>query len=197
MPLFLCSLQGTGVDPRLLFLICPQIKEASPTSDANLIQSLLRLFMSVALPVLGTPELSRKLGNEVRIHAAVDGLFAFSATWSLACTAATCAGRAAISGLLRSAAAGALGVFVSPAGRDYSGDAVGPPLAGGITNLPQDGDLHEWMYDAATVTWKRWEDLTSKADSEIPADASFGQIIVPTADSASYTFLLKTAVENK
>ena len=58
--------------------------------------------------------------------------------------------------------------------------------------LPDEATCYEYTFDMTKHNWKLWTDTITKDESKIPPTASFETIIVPTLDTARYTFLLNT-----
>ena len=92
---------------------------------------------------------------------------------------------------LRSALLGVLPADYLPVGE---GQAKHIELIGPKFPEEEDVHVHDYIVGKESMTWKRWTDVTPKL--EIPNNAKFSEIIVPTADSARYTFLLDLCVRN-
>ena len=56
--------------------------------------------------------------------------------------------------------------------------------------------VFEYVYLRATHKWVLWTDTILKEDTKISPTAEFSQIIVPTLDTARYTFLLDTLLQH-
>ena len=65
-----------------------------------------------------------------------------------------------------------------------------------IKFLPEEATCYEYTFDMTKHNWKLWMDTISKDESKIPPTASFETIIVPTLDTARYTYLLNTLLQN-
>ena len=62
--------------------------------------------------------------------------------------------------------------------------------------IPEESSCYEVVFDQQTSKWKLWIDTTAKEDARIPPTASFENIIVPTLDTARYTYLLDKLLIN-
>ena len=56
---------------------------------------------------------------------------------------------------------------------------------------PSDASLYEYTFNKVKNQWQLWVDTITREDTKIADSAEFSQIIVPTLDTARYTFLLK------
>ena len=62
--------------------------------------------------------------------------------------------------------------------------------------MPEEATVFEYVFLQSTHKWALWTETIAKEDTRIPANAEFSQIIVPTLDTARYSFLLSTLLEN-
>lgn len=60
--------------------------------------------------------------------------------------------------------------------------------------MPESGSVYNFTFNKDRAEWQSWSDTLAPA--AIPAGADFSDIIVPTQDSARYTFLLDTALRH-
>ena len=60
--------------------------------------------------------------------------------------------------------------------------------------MPEGGSVYNYTFNKDKAEWQTWSDTL--APPAIPAGADFSDIIVPTQDSARYTFLLDTALRH-
>ena len=58
--------------------------------------------------------------------------------------------------------------------------------------FPEDATVYEYTWDMSKHSWKLWVDTITKEETRIPKEASFETIIVPTLDTARYSYLLST-----
>eukprot|EP00965_Chrysotila_dentata_P012158 398782-Pleurochrysis_carterae.AAC.2 len=56
--------------------------------------------------------------------------------------------------------------------------------------------VFEYTFSREAHKWVLWMDTIAKEDMVIPPNAEFSQIIIPTLDTARYTFLLSTLLEH-
>ena len=62
--------------------------------------------------------------------------------------------------------------------------------------IPSDGLVYDYLYDCSgSGTWKSWLD-TLPANYAIPPKAKYDSILVPTIDTARYSYLLKLLVQH-
>lgn len=64
-----------------------------------------------------------------------------------------------------------------------------------MTQCPEKRTLYECMYCPTESKFVYWLDTVT--DFEIPPDAQFHQIIVPTVDTLQYSYLLKQAIKHQ
>lgn len=198
--------------PPCLRFVEKEVKEISPTAPSNLAVSAMRLVESLLAPQfrnLPAPEVVPGEGeeeaeapeappppgagfNEAVKEVWIDSTFLFALVWSVGCTGPREA-RAAFDQFLR-------GVVVGVYGEDYA-LVVDKDLAVQLAcpMLPDDGgtNVYDWMFDTDAgpdARWRRWVDTLPRTD--IPPGTRFNDIIVPTLDSARYTFVLDTAIKN-
>ena len=60
--------------------------------------------------------------------------------------------------------------------------------------LPKDGPLYDFSFDTKKSQWVPWLDPAARFN--IPKDASYSQIMVPTVDTVRHETLLETLVLN-
>ena len=183
-----------SIVPVCLEFVRREVKEASPTQDANLVTATMRLLQGLMAPIIGAVTDTEPAGPEAFIR--VPSLFFFSVAWSIGATAADAAGRAAFDLVFRAAVSGILcrpEGYVGPSGHKYS---IGRDLLLDSTALsqmmPESASVYDWFFDSDKAEWQLWSAMLE--DTSLPADAQFREIIVPTVDTARYTFLLQQAV---
>ena len=79
-----------------------------------------------------------------------------------------------------------------PAGMEEFIPKTHPSLA--CPMMPDTASVYDWTFNKDKAEWQAWTDTLPPAS--IPAGADFSDIIVPTQDSARYTFLLDTALQH-
>eukprot|EP00966_Prymnesium_polylepis_P124068 2869146-Prymnesium_polylepis.1 len=78
----------------------------------------------------------------------------------------------------------------APRGYEKVDGQFGEPLQTWLKFMPDDASCYELVFDQVKHKWVMWVDTIAKEDTRIPANAEFSQIIVPTLDTARYTFIL-------
>lgn len=171
--------------PPCLRYLRKSVREISPTSDANVVRSLMRTFDAL-MAELRDEQVAKTLNPE-KLAQWVDGLFLFSLTWSIGCTGNN-EGRAGFDKFIRALIGGAI-----PAGYESYVPEMHVPFKCAV--MPGDhGELiFDFIFDKETCKWKLWTSTIQK--EEIPDNVQFSEIIILTADSARYTFLLNTAIQ--
>ena len=184
--------------PVCLQFLRREVKESTPTQDANLVTSAMQLLQVLMAPLLleGTGDEGDGTPSEKASEGTIASLLYFSIVWSIGGTSSDHAGRSGFDKLIRAAVAGELcrrDGFTSASGNSYTmdpGNMIETSLAGQM--MPDSASVYDWYFDTSELEWKLW---TSKIDGEpLPADAQFREIIVPTVDTVRYTFLLEQAV---
>ena len=158
------------------------------TEEVNRVQSLMKLFTALTV----------ELNDEARAAAVdkdlplwVECLFLFALTWSVAGVLDSDS-RPKFDAFLQQTAGGK-----PPRGYERC-DGVFGEAAPWAKYFPSDSgaSCYEYVFDTATSKWKLWVDTIAKEDTRIPATASFEEIIVPTLDTARYTYLLNKLLMN-
>ncbi|KAL7881400.1 hypothetical protein AOLI_G00082480 [Acnodon oligacanthus] len=178
--------------PACLQLIRKGTKELSPTSDTNLVNSLMNL-MDCMMDEF-REEGQMKGMSERDICSWLEGIFIFSLVWSVG---ASCleAGRLKFDGLLREVLSGAL----SEETRECHGilEHVEPPTKQLTVPLPTEGTMYQYRFiKEGPGRWELWTDELKQAPS-IPKDVQFNEIIVPTEDTVRYTALMELLVTHQ
>ncbi|KAJ8255905.1 hypothetical protein COCON_G00197690 [Conger conger] len=180
------------VVPACVHFIRKGTKELSPTSDTNLVHSLMNL-MDCLMDEF-RDEATIKSMNERDICSWLEGIFVFSLVWSVG---ASCGedGRVRFDGVLRELLTGALSIET----RTRYGilEHVGPPDKPLTVPLPADGTLYEYRFiKEGTGRWEQWiEEL--KAAPPIAKDMQFNEIIVPTENTVRYSALMKLLITHQ
>jgi len=175
--------------PVCLRFVKKETKEQTPTEDSNLAQSAMRLMQSlmsdefVAKGEEAGPPPGAKM-DETQKQMLLESLFLFSMVWSVGCTSDG-AGRAKFDAFFRNLVAGE----VLEDFKIYMGDTV-PTLI--CSMIPAEGgaSVYDFLFNKKILAWQAWADTIESA--AIPEGAQFSEIIVPSKDSARYTFLMYT-----
>ncbi|KAI9090456.1 dynein heavy chain and region D6 of dynein motor-domain-containing protein [Phlyctochytrium arcticum] len=145
--------------------------ELSETSDTSMVMSLLNIFSSLHDDFLvdKTSEMTSKC---------IQGIFLFAIVWSIG-SSVNEAGRVKFSHHLKT-----LVTVPGPGGTSVE------------TQFP-DGSIYDYVFEKADGgRWRSWAD-TIVSDWAIPAKAKIDNIIVPTVDTARYSFLLSLLVRHQ
>ncbi|XP_066544073.1 dynein axonemal heavy chain 7 isoform X2 [Amia ocellicauda] len=178
--------------PACLQFIRKATKELSPTSDANLVHSLMNL-MDCLMDEFKDEAQIRSM-NERDICSWLEGIFVFSLVWSVG---ASCPedGRQKFDKLVREVLDGPL----SEETRTLFGilQHVEPPAKLLTVPLPADGTLYEYRFiKEGPGRWEMWTEALKSAPS-IPRDVQFNEIIVPTLDTVRYTALMELLITHQ
>ena len=123
---------------------------------------------------------------------AVDALFIFSILWSVG-GAVDGAGRRSFDRFLRAMLSGSsiegLEEFLPESKDRLQLNTPVPSDDGGLM-------LYDYVFSSASSSWVTWKSTISENAMDIPVTASFSEIIVPTPDSARYTFLTDLSIKN-
>ncbi|DBA76763.1 TPA: hypothetical protein ACH3X2_008790 [Trebouxia sp. C0005] len=192
--------------PACLRFVRKNVKEIQPSLDTNLAQACMRLFYSLLdefrpsgseeapVPPKGKPEYTFSLVctcsargfDDSAIQLWVESLFVFSVVWSVGATGDT-EGREAFDTFFRQVMYGS-----SPAGFEEYIPKNHPRLTAAM--MPDSSSVYSFTFNKDKSEWQSWSDTLSPA--VIPPGSDFSDIIVPTQDSARYTFLLDTALRH-
>ncbi|CAL8266095.1 unnamed protein product [Lota lota] len=178
--------------PACLQLIRKATKELSPTSDTNLVKSLMNL-MDCMMDEFHD-EARIKSMNDRDICSWLEGIFVFCLAWSVG---ASCddLGRVRFDGVVREMLVGPL----SEDTRVLHGilASVEPPAKQLTVPLPSDGTLYQYRFvKEGPGRWELWTDEL-KATPAICKDIQFNQIIVPTENTVRYTALMEMLVTHQ
>ncbi|KAJ3193186.1 Dynein heavy chain 7, axonemal [Irineochytrium annulatum] len=157
--------------PPCLQVIRKECREISETSDSNLVVSLLNIVESSLLDK-SSSEKSAKI-----IH----GIFFFALIWSVGATVNE-AGRERFSFFMRSMINGVE-------------STVTPPQGFELEAKPPEGSMYDFVFDKTEGgRWRPWLETLS-ANFAIPPKAKYDDILVPTIDTARYSYILKLLAE--
>ncbi|KAM4698368.1 dynein axonemal heavy chain 7 [Rhinophrynus dorsalis] len=172
--------------PPCLQMIRKCAKELSPTSDINLIRSLMNL-MDCLMDEFADEHLIHNM-NERAIYSWLEGIFLFSLIWSIG---GSCQehDRQNFDKLLREIIAGPLSEETRI--RFKILHPVDPPKKAFTVQIPKENTVYDYQFIKQDVgKWELWTEALHSTP-QIPRDMSFNEIIVPTLDTVRYTKLMK------
>lgn len=154
----------------LLAYIRKECVELSETSDSNLVIAMFNIFESMFA------DFSQVAGKPVPVgKKSIQGIFLFSLIWALGASVNE-AGRKKVNDFIHNLCNGMVA------------DSAKPTALLLETNVPE-GSIYDYLFDS-TGTWKLWID-TIPANYTIPPKTKYDSILVPTADTARYSYLMK------
>lgn len=171
----------------LLWLIgSGHVKEMCPTSESNLIKSLMNIFDSF-LDDFYNAEFTNTI-EELDTRAQIEGTFFFSAIWSLGGTLYA-ASRAKFDQLFRALLQRKYPAQVSTQfGIEFP---IEDPPKSYIFIIPSEGSVFDYRYiKEGKGKWKLWEEELMTAPP-IPRDIAVNQIIVTTVETVRNMAILK------
>eukprot|EP00878_Enallax_costatus_P024290 GHUV01025916.1.p1 GENE.GHUV01025916.1~~GHUV01025916.1.p1 ORF type:complete len:555 (+),score=133.09 GHUV01025916.1:2513-4177(+) len=191
--------------PACLRFMRKELQEMSPTEDAGLARGCMRIIESCLDDYVqasssgdggeGPQPPGANVDENVKAKQ-LEGLFLFALVWS---TGATCdvAGRAKFNQFFRILAAGGVPEGYAdflPAKKPI---LTVPPIPDSLnsngSHAPQ--TVYDYKFDRETCSWVPWMD--TMVPLAIPSGASFADIMVPTKDTARYTYLLDLAIQHR
>ncbi|KAG9271272.1 dynein heavy chain 7, axonemal [Astyanax mexicanus] len=178
--------------PACLQFIRKGTKELSPTSDTNLVKSLMNLMDCMMDEFREEGQI--KGMSERDICSWLEGIFIFSLVWSVGGSCLE-AGRLKFDGLLREV----LTAGLSEETRQRYGilEHVKPPTKQLTVPLPTEGTLYQYHFiKEGPGRWELWTEELKQAPP-IPKDVEFNEIIVPTEDTVRYTALMELLVTHQ
>uniref|UniRef100_UPI003AAEEA19 dynein axonemal heavy chain 7 n=1 Tax=Centroberyx gerrardi TaxID=166262 RepID=UPI003AAEEA19 len=178
--------------PACLQLIRKATKELSPTSDTNLVKSLMNL-MDCMMDEFHD-EAKMKSMNERDICSWLEGIFVFCLVWSVG---ASCdeSGRVKFDAMVREVLDGPL----SEETRVCHGilATVEPPPKQLTVPLPTVGTVYQYRFiKEGPGRWELWTDELKTAPP-ICKDVEFNEIIVPTENTVRYTALMELLITHQ
>lgn len=161
----------------LLQFVRSECVELSYNSDTGLVNSLMNMIDSVVhFFTKGEP-----VQHTARI---IEGVFLLSTVWSLGASVNE-AGRAKFDAFLRKLVNNEVSTCPRP-------ESVLSELA-----WPAAGTIYDYVFEKTNGgTWRLWLD-TIPAEPDIPSKAKYNDIIVPTVDTARYSYLMKVLIEKE
>ncbi|XP_034417782.1 dynein heavy chain 7, axonemal [Cyclopterus lumpus] len=175
--------------PACLQLIRKATKELSPTSDTNLVKSLMNL-MDCMMDEFHD-EAKMKSMNENDIFSWLEGIFVFCLVWSVG---ASCddSGRVKFDAVVREVLVGPLSEETC-ACHGILATVEAPPKQLTVP-LPRDGTVYQYRFiKEGPGRWELWTDEL-KAAPPICKDMQFNEIIVPTENTVRYMALMELLV---
>ena len=154
------------------------------TDDITRVNALMKL-MSCHLDELRDADRAAALAKE--LPSWIENLFLFSLIWSVA-GVIDGPSRPKFDAFLRQFAAGK-----PPRGYEKVDGQFGDLCTSSLQwakFLPEEASCFEYLFLRAKNQWVLWTDTIDKADTKIPPTAEFSQILVPSLDTARYTYLL-------
>ncbi|XP_072468815.1 dynein axonemal heavy chain 7 isoform X2 [Notamacropus eugenii] len=161
-------------------------KELSPTSDTNLVKSLMNL-MDCLLDDFAD-EAKAKTKGDSEVYSLLEGIFLFSLTWSLG---ASCKedDRLRFDKIVRELVNGPISDETRRTYKLLSGTEKIPVKPVTIP-FPDEGTIYEYQFISEGIgRWEAWVDRLRSAPP-IPRDVMFNEIIVPTLDTIRYSTLM-------
>ncbi|XP_073074509.1 dynein axonemal heavy chain 7 isoform X1 [Manis javanica] len=162
-------------------------KELSPTSDTNLVRSLMNLidcFMDNF-----ADEVKVKDRNDRETYSLLEGIFLFSLIWSVG---ASCKDddRLKFNEILRELMEGPISELTRNKFKLLSGDGQTSSKALTVP-FPEKGTIYDYQFVTEGIgKWEPW--IKKLADAPpIPKDVMFNEIIVPTLDTIRYSALME------
>ncbi|GBG26414.1 Dynein heavy chain 7, axonemal [Hondaea fermentalgiana] len=163
-----------------LYFYRKNVTELAPTSDLMLVRSMTQLIDTLVYDVQTTPVPADCL----------EPLTVFALVWSVGGTANN-AGRESFDAFFRSLTSGSS----SGAG---TGGAHGKESRALTQTLPKEGLVYDYFVQVdesrGVCDWKPWTSTLAQ-EPDFAKDAVYASIIVPTKDTARYTYLLRLAVQ--
>uniref|UniRef100_A0A8V0Y274 Dynein axonemal heavy chain 7 n=1 Tax=Gallus gallus TaxID=9031 RepID=A0A8V0Y274_CHICK len=173
--------------PLCLEFIRKHTKELSPTSDTNLIQSLMNL-MDCMMDEFAD-EAKVKAMNDHDIFSWLEGIFLFSLTWSVG---ASCKedDRLKFDKVVREMLKGPISEETREQYKLLS--SVDQHASKSFTvPFPAEGTIYDYRFvKKGEGIWEPWVE-TLKSAPPIPQDVTFNEIIVPTLDTVRYMSLME------
>nr|XP_010946997.1 dynein axonemal heavy chain 7 isoform X1 [Camelus bactrianus]XP_045367940.1 dynein axonemal heavy chain 7 isoform X1 [Camelus bactrianus] len=162
-------------------------KELSPTSDTNLVRSLMNLidcFMNDF-----ADEVKVRERNDRETYSLLEGIFLFSLIWSVG---ASCKDddRLKFSKILRELMEGSISEITRNRFKLLSGTEQTSSKALTVP-FPEKGTIYDYQFVTEGIgKWEPWIKKLAEAPP-IPKDMMFNEIIVPTLDTVRYSALME------
>ncbi|XP_052236951.1 dynein axonemal heavy chain 7-like isoform X2 [Dreissena polymorpha] len=168
------------------------VKELAPTSDTNLIKSLMNL-MDVQMDEF-QDEAKISAMEERETMTWLESIFFFALTWSVG-GSCTDDGRVKFDKLLKELMSG--GMSEDTRLKLSLPELVEPPMKPYMNPYPPKGRVYDYKFvKEGAGKWVPWtEEL--KDTPPIPKDVMFNEIIVPTVDTVRYTHIMNLLVQHQ
>lgn len=155
--------------PALRFLR-ERIKEPMPTTNSNIIQSLLRIFHSLAQPFY-SPDAVDPIKDDVleNLKNWSPHFFWFSLIWSVGST-------------------------TDSDGRNMFDGFIRQQLRTTDIDFPAEGLVYDYKFNTAEGAWQNW--MEGLPPYHIEPGTPFSEIVVPTIDNVRHTFLVSTLIKD-
>ncbi|KAK9803422.1 hypothetical protein WJX72_010826 [[Myrmecia] bisecta] len=160
-----------AIVPEAVRFVRKNLAETVATVDHGLVASCFNVMDAMLRPYVREEGKEALTADEAaRLQTALPSLMLFAIVWSVG---ASCdkRGRIEFDIWLRHR--------VTESGLALPGNAM----------FPREKNVYEWCFDQTNLTWVEW--MATVPEFVPNADAPFASIIVPTADTVRYTFLLK------
>lgn len=176
-------------DASLLLIRKGGIKELSPTTDSNLVKSLMNLMDCMMDEFHDEARIAQMDVHEISTW--LECIFFFALTWSVGASSDD-NGRIKFDKLLRELIAG--GMLEETRCKLGLIECVEPPMKPYLNPFPPKGTVFDYMFvKEGAGRWASWnEDI--KDSPTIPKDAQFNEIIIPTVDTVRYTALMNMLI---
>ncbi|XP_078119357.1 dynein axonemal heavy chain 7 [Sander vitreus] len=178
--------------PACLQLIRKATKELSPTSDANLVKSLMNLMDCMMDEFHDQAKI--KSMNEKDICSWLEGIFVFCLVWSVG---ASCddSGQVKFDAVVREVLGGPLSDDTR-ACHGLLATVEAPPKQLTVP-LPNEGTVYQYRFiKEGPGRWELWTDEL-KSSPPLCKDMQFNEIIVPTENTVRYTALMELLVTHQ
>ncbi|XP_037136748.1 dynein heavy chain 7, axonemal [Syngnathus acus] len=175
--------------PACLELIRKATTELSPTSDSNLVKSLMNL-MDCMMDEFHDANVMKRI-NDQDVCSWLEGIFVFCLVWSVG---ASCndEGRVKFDHMVKEILSGPLSEETRSSHAILT--TVGPPAKQLTVPLPTEDTIYQYRFIKEGPG--RWEPWTAELKSAPPLskDMQFNEIIVPTENTVRYMALMKLLV---
>ncbi|KAL3855114.1 hypothetical protein ACJMK2_014343, partial [Sinanodonta woodiana] len=168
------------------------VKELSPTTDINLIKSLMNLMDTQMDEFKDEAKISQL--EEREIITWLECIFFFALTWSIGASC-TDDGRVKFDKVLRELISG--GMTEETRAKISLPELVDPPMKPYLNPFPPKGRVYDYRFiKEGAGRWVPWSEEL-KDSPPIPKDVAFNEIIVPTVDTVRYTALMTMLVQHQ